>query len=292
MALDRPIFIVASGRAGSTIYHRILCEHPSLAWLTDGADRAPSKPERANRLMRAADLPGVGGIVRKIYPSECYDFWEHLCPGFRRPCRDLVAGDASSRSITRVRAALEAVPTSRRNRLSIKITGWPRLGLLHAIFPDALFIHLLRDGRSVANSFLNVPWWLGWRGPSNWRWGELSNAHAKEWEKHGRSFVALAGIQWKIFVEAMEAAKAKIPAEQFLELRYEDLCSNPKDVFAKTLDFCGLESSATFSKKLEGFSLSAKDDKWRLHLSEEQQSVLEEVLRPSLERTGYLEENA
>ncbi len=92
----------------------------------------------------------------------------------------------------------------KRNRLLVKITGWPRLGYLHEIFPDAKFIHVVRDGRAVVNSLINVDWWDGWKGPQNWRWGDLDLSQTDEWEKYGKSFVVLAGIQLKIIMNALE----------------------------------------------------------------------------------------
>ena len=125
MQLDRPIFIVGIGRCGSTIFHRILCEHPQISWLTGFADCNPSRPSMSRIIMKMADWPFAGSLVRRIYPSECYRFWEYHCPGFRRPFRDLLAEDVSDRSKNRVRNALNVVTTDRRPRLSMKITGWP-----------------------------------------------------------------------------------------------------------------------------------------------------------------------
>ena len=287
MELDSPIFIVGIGRCGSTIFHRILCEHPRISWLTGFADWNLSRPGRNRSIMEMADWPLVGSFVRRVYPSECYRFWEHHCPGFRRPFRDLNEGDLSERSRIRVIDALGAVASKRRPRLAMKITGWPRLGLLSSIFPNAKFIHLGRDGRSVANSFMNVPWWWGWLEPENWRWGELPENYREEWESHNRSFVALAGIQWKIFMDAFEACSEKLPEGSLLNLSYEDLCTDPAGVSAKTLEFCGLHESSAFSRSLEGFSLVDTGSKWTRHLSESQQETLNDVLAGHLEKYGY-----
>ena len=102
-----------------------------------------------------------------------------------------------------------------------------------------------------------------------------------------RAFFVLAGIQWKIFIDAMELARETIPEAQFLELRYEDLCDDPEGVFRKTLEFCELPESAVFSKRLATFSLSGQDEKWMRHLSGGQQRILEEVLASHLGRFGY-----
>ena len=83
---------------------------------------------------------------------------------------------------------------SPRDRLLIKVAGWPWVGFFHVIFSDAKLIHVVRDGRAVANSLLNEAWWWGWRGPQNWRWGEMSAADHVTWQEHGRSFVAFTGL--------------------------------------------------------------------------------------------------
>src|SRR3712207_7426845 len=54
---------------------------------------------------------------------------------------------------------------------------------LSEIFKDAKFIHLMRDGRAVANSLLHVYFWSGWKGPGNWGWGQLSPAQQRS-EEH------------------------------------------------------------------------------------------------------------
>lgn len=287
MELERPIFIIGSGRCGSTIFQRILCEHPKVSWLTGCADWNPAKPSRNRWIMELADWPLIGHFARRIYPSECYGFWEFHCPGFRRPFRDLLHEDVTERSRLRVRAALAEIPTRKRSRLAIKITGWPRIGMLSSIFPEAKFIHITRDGRSVANSFMNVSWWWGWRGPENWRWGKLPDKYQDEWDEHGRSFVALAGIQWKIYMDAYEAARKLLPEGSILDVSYENLCKSPATEFSKVLEFCGLDDGGFISRALNNFSLVDTGAKWRQHLSEEQQGILNSVLSGHLKKYGY-----
>ena len=84
--------------------------------------------------------------------------------GFSEPCRDLVRTDVTTRVKRQVRAAMGMMLTHKRNRLLLKITGWPRLGFLNEMLEDAKFIHLVRDGRAVASS-LHVDFWRGWYGP-------------------------------------------------------------------------------------------------------------------------------
>jgi hypothetical protein len=172
--------------------------------------------------------------------------------------------------------------------LLLKITGWPRIGFLSEVFEDARFIHVMRDGRAVANSMLNVRFWQGWKGTWDWGWGELSPAQKQEWDDHDQSFVVLAAIQWKILMAAMEKAKNTVRSEQFLEVRYEDLCSDPVGQFHKVTQFCELEWTSAFERRLRSYHLKNTNEKFRHDLTPKQQSDLEEVLESYLGRYGYL----
>ncbi len=175
----------------------------------------------------------------------------------------------------------------RRPRLLVKVTGWPRIGFLRALYPDALFIHVLRDARPVASSFLNVPWWLGWQGPSNWLWGELSPAHQAEWDSHQRSFVALAGLQWKILMDALETARAPLTPATYHEIRYETLCADPIGTYQTAIQFAGLEWNPRFERVIRATPLKSENDKWRRDFTAAQQATLETVLHDYLIRYGY-----
>ena len=47
-------------------------------------------------------------------------------------------------------------------------SGWSRIAFFNEIFPHCRFIHIVRDGRAVANSLLNVSYWKGWEGIHKW----------------------------------------------------------------------------------------------------------------------------
>ncbi len=288
MKVEQPIFIIGIGRSGSTVVHNILAHHPNLAWLSAVGKRYPEKPGRNRMLLRGLDLPVLGPILAKRFtPWECFDFWEHHAKGFRRSCRDLVSEDVTERNKKKMRKVLAEFLTPRRNRLMLKATGWPRIGYLREIFPDARFLHVLRDGRAVVNSMINVGWWLGYQGPQNWRWGELSPDQQAEWERHGRSYIALAAIQWKIAMEAVENGRKAIGRDQFFELRYETLLSDPVHTMKKVAEFAGLPWSSRFQRSVESYGLRNMNVRWTSELTSAQQRVAQEVLAPALQRIGY-----
>jgi omega-hydroxy-beta-dihydromenaquinone-9 sulfotransferase len=285
-----PIIVIGTGRCGSTVFHRLLSKHPNLAWLPGAlCSRFPRKPGLHNLFTSGLDYPVLGKVLEeRIKPGECYPFWEHQCKGFSKPYRDLVASDVTRRAKERIRETVSEITTEKRDRLLIKITGWPRIGFLSEIFEDAKFVHVVRDGRAVANSLLDVYFWEGWRGPENWSWGELSPAQRGEWNRYGQSFVVLAAIQWKILMDAMESAKTSLSKDNFLELKYEDLCSDPLDTVRTVTEFCELEWTAEFERQIGKHELKNTNDKFKQHLTARQQRELEEVLGNSLRRYDYL----
>jgi hypothetical protein len=146
----------------------------------------------------------------------------------------------------------------------------------------------MRDGRPVASSFLQVDWWLGWRGPTSWLWGELAPQDRSDWETHDRSFVALAGIQWRILMDALERAREPLDESNYLNIRYEELCADPVRVFQQATAFCGLDWSPAFERAIRETPLRSENEKWRRDFSPDQQRTLEAVLRTHLQRYGYL----
>jgi sulfotransferase family protein len=288
MKLTKPIIIVGTGRCGSTVFHRLLARHRRLMWLSGFAEQFPGRPAWNRRAVTAMGNPLLHRLLgEKIWPDEAYSFWDRYAYGFSEPCRDLVRADVTPRVRKNVRAALEAMLTPARDRMLIKITGWPRIGFLNGIFEDAKFVHILRDGRSVANSLLHIHFWRGWYGPQGWRAGLLSAEDQATWESYDRSFVALAGIEWRIQMRAMEAARRALDPKLFLEIRYEELCQHPLETYRRVLDFVELPTSAGFERHVTSASLRDMSNRWREDLTSEQQAVLDELLREDLQRYGY-----
>jgi hypothetical protein len=289
MQITKPIFIVGTGRCGSTAFHRLLGAHPQLMWLSGFAEQFPNRPSWNRWAVTAVGNPVIRRLFgARIKPGENYGFWYKHAYGFGEPGRDLVSTDVTPRVKKQMRAVIERMLTAKRSRLLIKLTGWSRIGFLNEIFEDAKFIHIVRDGRAVANSHLHVnAWqWRGWYGPYSWRYGPLSAEDHAAWEASGRSFVALAGIQWKIHTRAIESARQALDPKRFLEVKYETFCEQPLETCRRVMEFAELEGSAAFERHVQATPI--KDtDRWRKDLSAEQGAVLTSLLREDLLRYGY-----
>jgi hypothetical protein len=205
------------------------------------------------------------------------------------PPRDLVADDVTPWLAARLRQFFDSrYEAQGRSVLVHKFTGWSRARLLHDVFPDAKFIHVYRDGRAVANSFLQMPWWSGHRGPDVWRWGPLSHEDRLAWEKSERSWPVLAAIEWKILIDALRDAEAEIPPRQWLSVKYEELIADPDDWLTRILDFSGLDDDDTFWTRIHRYSLGAgRIEAYRRDLRPEQVEAMEDVIGDRLEALGY-----
>jgi omega-hydroxy-beta-dihydromenaquinone-9 sulfotransferase len=284
----KPVIIVGTGRCGSTVLHRLLAKHPNVMWLSGLCDRYPTRPAWNRRAVTAMHHPLLRRLLgSKIQPGECYRFWDHHAYGFSEPCRDLVRADVTSRVRKQVRAALEPMLTPACNRLLLKITGWPRIGFLNEIFEDARFIHIVRDGRAVASSLLHVDFWLGWRGPQGWRAGVLSPEDQAVWEGYDRSFTALAGLEWRIQMRALEAARQSLDPGCFTEVRYETFCRQPLETCRRLLEFAELPPSRELERQVERTAIKDMSNRWRDDLTPAQQALLDDLLREDLPRYGY-----
>lgn len=286
---EPPLFMVGVGRSGSSFLARLISEHPKLGFLTQASERDPEDPWRNRWVLRLMDVPVLGAAVRRRYEiSEAYSFWEHSARGFAEPMRDLRADDVTPYVRRTLVPRLEEALPSSRDRLFAKLTGWSRIGYLNELFPEAQFVHLVRDGRDVANSLLRVWFWRGWQGPTNWRFGPLSTENRQLWEEHDRSFVVLAGLAWKILVNSVEAARTDLPDQRFLQVRYEDFLESPAAEIRRIVDFAGLGRHRALDLAVEGATFRDPSGRHREDLSADQSERLGSALEAELRRYGYM----
>jgi len=235
-----------------------------------------------------------GSMTRKgrirFAPSEAYRILtRQVSPMIAAPARDLVASDASPWLAERFRTFFQERATAQGTPVfSHKFTGWPRAGFIDAVFPEARFIHVIRDGRAVAASMVQMPWWRGFEGPDAWGWGPLPAAYRKEWEVSGRSYPVLAGVQWKMLIDAFELARDRIPAERWLDVRYEDFLADAEATIGTIVAFLARPMSPTVGRALGVQKLDAsRRNAYRRSLSEGDVAALNSVLAKHLERYGY-----
>jgi hypothetical protein len=285
-------FMVGTGRCGSSVLHEILARHEDVGFISNVEDRIPAARHLGrwnNQLFRIVPPAlTVKGRLR-FAPSEAYHILDaEVSPALSRPSRDLTAEDLTPWLAGRLRTAFGTraarQPTA---AFSHKLTGWPRTRLLAAAFPGARFVHVVRDGRAVANSFLQMPWWGGYERVDGWRYGPMPEEYERAWERSGRSFPVLAALTWAILMDAYAVAERSAAPGTWLTVRYEDVLAEPRQHLEQILDHVGLSWSPRVEAGLRRLRPS-HSDRFRQDLAPRDVAEIEDVLRPQLKQYGYL----
>ncbi len=236
-------FIVGTGRCGSSLIHEILARHEDIGFISnidDNLSRLNLKGRWNNQLFRTplGRLTRKGSLL-KFAPSEAYKLIaRQISPIYESSDRDLAAGDVTPWLERHFVSFFEARQRAQGRPLFLhKYTGWSRMGFFGQLFPEARFIHIVRDGRAVANSWLQMRWWGGYRGPENWLWGGLPQPYDTEWSENNRSYTRLAGIGWKVLMDSYERASREVSPDRYLEVRYEDFLVDPQKTIESILAF-------------------------------------------------------
>jgi Sulfotransferase family len=197
-------FIVGSARSGTTLLRMMLNAHPEVA------------------------VPPESRFVVELYSSDevhLDDFLSRL-ENHRRwiswdtPIEDVRAQLAGMTTVS-YREAIEAAFMAFAQNRNKKRYGdkTPRyiehLPLLARLWPEARFVHLVRDGREVALSYADVPF-----GPNT---------------------VAKAAALWSQRVALGMKQGRPLGPERYLEMRYERLLENPREEIEGLCTFLDLD---------------------------------------------------
>lgn len=299
-----PIFMIGVPRSGTSVLSEAVAAHRDLGGFTNHLNRLPGFPSLAV-LTRLTAIPGIGrhlhgkkkqapGVaaqVRRMLPylSEAFPVWERLCGG-DFPTDYLIDRSAPEAVRERVgRYVGQVLGLQGKPRLFAKLTGPPRITYLSSLFPDAGFIHVIRDPRAVVASLLTVGFWerLGGFDAPWWQNG-LTPLCLAEWEASGRSPAALAAIQWRRIIEVTEAERRRIPSERYLEIRYEAFVDAPHRSVSAVFQRMGLDDDPAAHRYLDGVGrLVRMNDKFRRLLTPDQIRLVERITGGWAARKGY-----
>jgi hypothetical protein len=222
--LERPVFIVAAPRSGSTLLFETLAVTPQLVtlggeahWLveTNPALRPGAPDIDSNRLDATRATPSVATDIDRMLTKRMVDAAGKpiaLQPGMRW---------------------LEKTP---KNAL--------RIPFFDRLFPDALFIFLWRDPRENLSSIIEA-WkagrWITYPMLKDWD-GPWSMLLPPGWrELKGRPVEEIAAAQWERTNRIALQDLRTLPGDRWTSVRYADLLADPRATVGRICRFAGIE---------------------------------------------------
>lgn len=299
--LEKPIFMIGVPRSGTTIIFEALCRHELLGWLTNYSEEFPSLP--ALNLLRGLMDNRVFSVFghKKQHnstipwnrylpkPYESYAFWNYYAR--KSFAEDYLAGvKAEEAEAARVRNAVKkTVKYQGRRRFTTKLTGPGRIEYLNSIFPDAIFVHVIRDGRAVVDSLLRVPFWKDNGGYDHpfWKNG-FPDYYFQEWERSGKQKAVLAALQWRNIIECSRKEATKLGQGRYHEIYYEDWVKDPVASVTKLLNYCELGASARVNRYVSKIQCLKNMNRYTYStMSNEELLTVSQATQPLLGELGY-----
>ena len=299
--LEKPVFFIGFPRSGTTIIFETFVQNPEYGWLSNYAEMWP-KVISANVLCRILDnnLIRLRGHKKQYgrvrlgnryfpQPVEAYAFWDYFT-GINFSRDYLLGQSADAAACERVREALQkSMLYQGKARFVTKLTGPGRVRYLLSMFPDAQFIHVIRDGRAAVESLLRVEFWRDKGGMDAPFWANgLKSGAIDDWEASGKDSVVLAAHQWKRIIETTRDEAGGLGRDQYTEVKYEDFVASSQAVTNGLLSWTGLEIDAMKTQaSMTGAGISDMNRKYLDVFSGDQVAVINRIMGPTLGQLGY-----
>jgi hypothetical protein len=310
ISIEKPVFLFGLPRSGTTILQNILCSHDSAAYITNSMHQFGKSIiaiEHFRKLLRL-DFEGQryikdGLMVGPGSPNEgiaIFADWFKLDP-FSTSYKDLNIDQFSQSEINDGLEILKKVIWSfGRNgkRFFNKCPGlFVQVLFFLQIFPDAKFIHLIRDARMCANSMIKLykrnvlqenkikATYPNLLRPEQ---SVVPYPHLPKLEEYleayGPEDIQTTANLWNDGVSFLVDKRNQIP--DLFEVRYEDILENPQGEITKILKFCEFpaikDPKSRFWQMVETFK--------PVHANRQYGDfdIIESICSVNMKRYGYL----
>ena len=259
-----PIFIIGSQRSGTTFLYRLIQKYLKIGFGRDNGNFV--------RLMKL--LPYYGDLshaenLEKLLKGIL------AVPEFKKRFRGLEININEFMENLEARTYAEVLRRFYAEWADLKdASRWggktPDYSMhapeVHQLFPDAKFLHIIRDGRDVALSLANLDW--GAKNP------------------------VLAAKHWKERVQSAIAFGRNLKMNSYMEMRYENLVQNPEIEFERLIHF--IEHEGDRGQIVERFKREIGDkvkrnnfDKWKTGMPRPQIRAFERMAGDLLKELEY-----
>jgi hypothetical protein len=275
----RPIFIVGAARSGTTLLQRMIGSHPNISAPTGESHFMVPLGRTERQWGNLRDPRCVARVLERMQEISP-EFTDEDLQGltFDPPkLAPLLAKRVDGTMVGLIRALFEHNAHGQgKQRWADKTPYYVlHMEMILEMFPDTQFVHIIRDGRDCAISMLG-------------RRHELriySVYHAAQ--------------TWAQYVNAGQINGNRLRADQYHELHYEDLITDPERVLralchyldepfdARMVNFRRSSDVGNRTPLLRQSLQPANREKWRGSLSTWQIRVFESEAGATLARNGY-----
>jgi hypothetical protein len=265
-----PLLILGVRRSGTTLLRVMLDRHSELAV----PDESYFVPQLADRHLRRVDPDAFADDLRRLNTLAEWDVPLNQVRARLSPAMPIGAAIATVYTVY-------AEEQGKRRWGDKTPMYMQNLRLLEKLFPDALFVHLIRDGRDAALSFLELP----------------AGLVTETW-MHPRTPAEFA-CQWRTEVAAARRLGKRIGSRYF-EVRYEELVGDVEGVLRRICDFARLGYEPAMADYAGNVDVSAKPHQqrlrepptkgvrdWRKQMSPADVAAFEHVSGDLLRKLGY-----
>jgi hypothetical protein len=297
-----PIFVIGPWRCGTTLLHELLVLDPRFTSPSNYACFAPNHfllsekfADRFLRFLLPTHRPMDDMTVSWQSPQEdefalCNlglrsPYWTLAFPNHPPQCRDYLdlEGLTPGEVARWKRVFLQFLhELNHRDPRRIVLKSPPhtcRLPVLNELFPNAIYIHIVRNPFIVYSSMMNM-------------WRRMSEAHGFQTPR----FEGLEEFVLEQFAhmhQRLEATRGLIDPSRYYEMRYEDLVADPVGQMRQLYEHLQLGDFAAVEPAIQQYAEAKADYRPGRHkLTPAEWETVRHRWGPAIERFGYTAESA
>ena len=230
------VFIVGNPRSGTTLLRHVVDSHPQIAilketaWLMNWYEKGLGLSAEGtltsafitpflskHRLFRDVDLglnaQELDSWIQPSPPLAWAKFISMLCDRYGQARQKPLVGNKTPSFVRRIL-------------------------VMHALWPQAKFIHIIRDGRDVCLS-------------ARVKWNDKPNF--RNFSTWSQDMVTTAALWWEWNVRLGREAGLSLPPDVYFEVRYERLVEDPETECRRLCDFLRVGFDSAMLRHQEAF---------------------------------------